>query len=69
MRRLPLKRWLNLHDFEAIAQRVLHGGDKKEAWDYYSSGADGKLTYNENVSAFQVFGLNSNFGRREGSRH
>ena len=49
----PLKAVLNLHDFEAIAQRVLHGSDKKEAWDYYSSGADDELTYNENVSAFQ----------------
>ena len=49
----PLKAVLNLHDFEAIAQRVLHGNNKKEAWDYYSSGADDELTYNENVSAFQ----------------
>jgi L-lactate dehydrogenase (cytochrome) len=49
----PLKAVLNLHDFEAIAQRVLHGSNKKEAWDYYSSGADDELTYNENVSAFQ----------------
>ena len=34
----PLKPVLNLHDFETSAQRVLHGSDKKEAWDYYSSG-------------------------------
>jgi isopentenyl diphosphate isomerase/L-lactate dehydrogenase-like FMN-dependent dehydrogenase len=27
---------------------------KKQAWDYYSSGADDELTYNENVNAFQV---------------
>eukprot|EP00935_MAST-01C_sp_MAST-1C-sp1_P002599 g2599.t1 len=26
---------------------------KKQAWDYYSSGADDELTYNENVNAFQ----------------
>ena len=49
----PLKAVLNLHDFEAIAQRVMVSTGKKEAWDYYSSGADDELTYNENVSAFQ----------------
>ena len=26
---------------------------RKQAWDYYSSGADDELTYNENVNAFQ----------------
>ena len=26
---------------------------KKHAWDYYSSGADDELTYNENVNVFQ----------------
>lgn len=49
----PLDAVLNLHDFEAIAQRVMVRTGKKEAWDYYSSGADDELTYNENVSAFQ----------------
>ena len=49
----PLEAVLNLHDFEAIAQRVMVHTGKKEAWDYYSSGADDELTYNENVSAFQ----------------
>lgn len=49
----PLEAVLNLHDFEAIAQRVMVRTGKKEAWDYYSSGADDELTYNENVSAFQ----------------
>jgi L-lactate dehydrogenase (cytochrome) len=49
----PLEAVLNLHDFEAIAQRVMVNTGKKEAWDYYSSGADDELTYNENVSAFQ----------------
>eukprot|EP01062_Namystynia_karyoxenos_P072618 TRINITY_DN6892_c0_g1_i1.p1 TRINITY_DN6892_c0_g1~~TRINITY_DN6892_c0_g1_i1.p1 ORF type:complete len:830 (+),score=297.76 TRINITY_DN6892_c0_g1_i1:91-2490(+) len=44
---------LNLHDFEAVAQRVMVATGKKQAWDYYSSGADDELTYNENVNSFQ----------------
>eukprot|EP00756_Hemistasia_phaeocysticola_P036454 Hpha_TRINITY_DN16643_c0_g5::TRINITY_DN16643_c0_g5_i1::g.181881::m.181881/K00101/lldD; L-lactate dehydrogenase (cytochrome) len=44
---------LNLHDFEAVAQRVMLATGKKQAWDYYSSGADDELTYNENVNSFQ----------------
>ena len=44
---------LNLHDMEAVAQRAMVAGGKKHAWDYYSSGADDELTYNENVNAFQ----------------
>ena len=34
-------------------QRVMVSTGKKQAWDYYSSGADDELTYNENVNAFQ----------------
>eukprot|EP00937_MAST-01D_sp_MAST-1D-sp2_P003856 g3856.t1 len=49
----PLEMILNLHDFEAVAQRVMHSRGRKQAWDYYSSGADDELTYNENVNAFQ----------------
>ena len=49
----PLDAILNLHDLEAVAQRVMVAKGKKQAWDYYSSGADDELTYNENVNAFQ----------------
>jgi L-lactate dehydrogenase (cytochrome) len=49
----PLRGVLNLHDIEAIAQRVMVASGKKQAWDYYSSGADDELTYHENVNAFQ----------------
>ena len=49
----PLKAVLNLHDFEAIAQTVMTATGKRQAWDYYSSGADDELTYVENVAAFQ----------------
>jgi|EP01047_Picozoa_sp_COSAG01_P031295 L-lactate dehydrogenase (cytochrome) len=49
----PLGAILNLHDFEAVAQRAMVASGKKQAWDYYSSGADDELTYNENVNAFQ----------------
>jgi len=49
----PLEAVLNLHDFAAIAQRVMVATGRKQAWDYYSSGADDELTYNENVNAFQ----------------
>lgn len=49
----PLKAVLNVHDFEAIAQRVMAGSGRRQAWDYYSSGAADELTYVENVAAFQ----------------
>eukprot|EP01059_Diplonema_ambulator_P008084 TRINITY_DN17600_c0_g2_i1.p1 TRINITY_DN17600_c0_g2~~TRINITY_DN17600_c0_g2_i1.p1 ORF type:complete len:780 (+),score=335.13 TRINITY_DN17600_c0_g2_i1:45-2384(+) len=49
----PIDAVLNLHDFEAIAQNKMLATGKKQAWDYYSSGADDELTYNENVNAFQ----------------
>jgi L-lactate dehydrogenase (cytochrome) len=49
----PLEAILNLHDMEAVAQRAMIASGKKHAWDYYSSGADDELTYNENVNAFQ----------------
>eukprot|EP01060_Flectonema_neradi_P000232 TRINITY_DN1015_c3_g1_i1.p1 TRINITY_DN1015_c3_g1~~TRINITY_DN1015_c3_g1_i1.p1 ORF type:complete len:795 (+),score=157.24 TRINITY_DN1015_c3_g1_i1:52-2385(+) len=49
----PIEAVLNLHDFEAIAQKKMHLTGKKQAWDYYSSGADDELTYNENVNVFQ----------------
>lgn len=43
-----LEQMLNLFDFEAVAQQVM----KKEAWDYYSSGADDEITLRENHAAF-----------------
>lgn len=49
----PLMACLNLHDFEAIAQRVMVATDRKQAWDYYSSGACDEVTYSENMRAFQ----------------
>ena len=49
----PLGAVLNLHDFEAVAQKKMILTGKKQAWDYYSSGADDELTYNENVNVFQ----------------
>jgi L-lactate dehydrogenase (cytochrome) len=39
----------NLMDFEAVAASVM----KKEAWDYYSSGADDEISVRENRAAFQ----------------
>jgi len=44
-----LEQMLNVFDFEAVAQLVM----KKEAWDYYSSGADDEVTLRENHLAFQ----------------
>jgi L-lactate dehydrogenase (cytochrome) len=35
----PLTQCYNLHDFEAVARRVM----KKSAWAYYSSGADDEI--------------------------
>ena len=49
----PLMACLNLHDFEAIAQRVMVATGRKQAWDYYSSGACDEVTYSENVRAYQ----------------
>lgn len=43
-----LSQCYNLHDFEAVARRVL----RKTAWGYYSSAADDEITYRENHSAF-----------------
>ncbi|KAI9014297.1 cytochrome b2 [Hyaloraphidium curvatum] len=39
---------LNLLDFEAVAKRVM----TREAWAYYSSGADDEITLRENHSSF-----------------
>ncbi|KXS13117.1 hypothetical protein M427DRAFT_59013 [Gonapodya prolifera JEL478] len=44
----PLSQMLNMWDFEAVAKQVL----KKEAWAYYSSGADDEITLRENHAAF-----------------
>lgn len=44
----PLSHMLNVFDFEAVAKLVM----KKEAWDYYSSGADDEITLRENHAAF-----------------
>eukprot|EP01065_Artemidia_motanka_P050014 TRINITY_DN8459_c0_g1_i1.p1 TRINITY_DN8459_c0_g1~~TRINITY_DN8459_c0_g1_i1.p1 ORF type:complete len:765 (+),score=207.80 TRINITY_DN8459_c0_g1_i1:72-2297(+) len=49
----PVKAMLNLHDFEAVAEWRLVTSGKKQAWDYYSSGADDEYTYRNNVAAFQ----------------
>ncbi|RMJ17370.1 Cytochrome b2, mitochondrial [Fusarium kuroshium] len=43
-----LSQCYNLHDFEAVARRVM----KKTAWGYYSSAADDEITLRENHSAF-----------------
>ncbi|KAJ4156896.1 Cytochrome b2, mitochondrial precursor [Fusarium falciforme] len=43
-----LSQCYNLHDFEAVARRVM----KKTAWGYYSSAADDEITMRENHSAF-----------------
>jgi L-lactate dehydrogenase (cytochrome) len=40
---------LNVYDFEGIARKTM----AKEAWDYYSSGADDEVTLRENHTAFQ----------------
>lgn len=58
----PLEHLLNVFDFESIAQKVRDGllshltlakVMKKEAWDYYSAGADDEVTLRENHLAFQ----------------
>ncbi|KAH8172716.1 FMN-dependent dehydrogenase domain-containing protein [Sarocladium implicatum] len=43
-----LSQCYNLHDFEAVARRVM----KKTAWGYYSSAADDEITMRENHSAY-----------------
>ena len=48
----PIQAVLNVRDFEAIAERKMAATGKKQAWGYYSSGADDELTYQENVTAF-----------------
>lgn len=45
----PLDECLNLYDFEALAKGVM----SKQAWAYYSSGADDEITMRENRSAYQ----------------
>ena len=50
---LQLAAALNVHDFEAMAEQTLVASGKKQAWDYYSSGAADELTYRENICAFQ----------------
>ncbi|KAF8891829.1 glyoxylate dehydrogenase [Infundibulicybe gibba] len=47
--RPPLDEILNLHDFEAVARRVL----PDKAWAYYSSASDDEITIRENRAAFQ----------------
>ncbi|CAL1711463.1 unnamed protein product [Somion occarium] len=46
--RPPLSEILNLHDFEAIARRVM----PEKAWAYYSSAADDEITLRENHAAY-----------------
>ncbi|KAF4125261.1 L-lactate dehydrogenase (cytochrome), partial [Geosmithia morbida] len=43
-----LSQCYNLHDFEAVARRVM----KRGAWGYYSSAADDEITMRENHNAF-----------------
>eukprot|EP00026_Physarum_polycephalum_P005599 Phypoly_transcript_05634.p1 GENE.Phypoly_transcript_05634~~Phypoly_transcript_05634.p1 ORF type:complete len:510 (+),score=103.58 Phypoly_transcript_05634:350-1879(+) len=45
----PIEHMLNVYDFEGIARKTM----AKEAWDYYSSGADDEVTLRENHTAFQ----------------
>lgn len=45
----PIEHMINTYDFEGIARKVM----AKEAWDYYSSGADDEVTLRENHTAFQ----------------
>ena len=45
----PLEQMLNAFDFEAVARHTL----TKEAWGYYSSGADDEISLRENHAAFQ----------------
>ena len=40
---------INIYDFEGLARKTM----VKEAWDYYSSGADDEVTLRENHTAFQ----------------
>ncbi|KAG6920221.1 hypothetical protein DXG01_004990 [Tephrocybe rancida] len=47
--RPPLDEILNLHDFEAVAKKVL----TEKAWAYYSSASDDEITIRENRAAFQ----------------
>ncbi|KAF7321809.1 Cytochrome b2, mitochondrial [Mycena kentingensis (nom. inval.)] len=47
--RPPLDEMLNLHDFEAVAQKML----TPKAAAYYNSGADDELALRENRAAFQ----------------
>ncbi|EGB09386.1 hypothetical protein AURANDRAFT_24176, partial [Aureococcus anophagefferens] len=49
----PVEAILNVHDLVAIAERKLVKEGKKQAWDYYSSGACDELTYQENELAFK----------------
>ncbi|TFY80695.1 hypothetical protein EWM64_g3318 [Hericium alpestre] len=46
--RPSLSEILNLHDFEAIAQKVM----PEKAWAYYSSAADDEITTRENHAAY-----------------
>ncbi|CAG8451859.1 452_t:CDS:1 [Paraglomus occultum] len=48
-KRPNLDEMLNLFDFEAVASQIL----TKEAWAYYSSGADDEVTMRENHEAFR----------------
>eukprot|EP01063_Lacrimia_lanifica_P035155 TRINITY_DN6635_c0_g1_i2.p1 TRINITY_DN6635_c0_g1~~TRINITY_DN6635_c0_g1_i2.p1 ORF type:complete len:746 (+),score=302.57 TRINITY_DN6635_c0_g1_i2:73-2310(+) len=48
----PLEAVINVFDFEKIAQVEMLGNNKREGWDYYSSGGDDELTLRENHNAF-----------------
>ena len=49
----PLEACINVFDFESVARKKMALTGKKEAWDYYASGADDEVTLRENHNAFQ----------------
>ena len=49
----PLEACINVFDFESVARKKMALTNKKEAWDYYASGADDEVTLRENHNAFQ----------------
>jgi L-lactate dehydrogenase (cytochrome) len=49
----PLEACINVFDFESVARKRMALTGKKEAWDYYASGADDEVTLRENHNAFQ----------------
>ena len=48
----PLDAVINIFDFESIARTEMLSNDKREGWDYYSSGGDDEITLRENHNVF-----------------